>query len=174
MPFGAQSSQFRQHIADFLTRTAGYTVTWNDATAGAYKVALFGDTGTPNKDATALLSAYAAAGSPWAVPNEVTDAGGYWPAGGVDLVNPSFSLAAGELKFDADPTTGLTAAGTLADVFGDLLYFTPAGGTTPNVVPNQGLAFHAFTDGGGVGESVNGGTFTIVWNPAGILLITFS
>ena len=77
MAWGAGSHVFRQWIADCLTRTQ---TSLNFAT-DVPKVALYGNTGTPDQNVSAALSAYNA--GQWVTANEVFQAV-TWPQGGVD------------------------------------------------------------------------------------------
>lgn len=127
------------------------------------KVALYNNTGTPDLNATAALSAYAAATSQWVVANEVTDATG-WPAGGRPLATITHVAATGVFTYDAADTVSANSTTTLASVYGCLVYDDTL--TTP--VADQGMCYNYF---GGV-QSVTSGTFTVVWNASGIFTVT--
>jgi hypothetical protein len=150
---------FRQFVADELTHTA--TVNWG---TDVPKVALYGNTGTPDENAAAANSAYNA--GQWVSGNEVSQVG-QWAAGGVAL-----STISGTTHFnDTNDAVWYTAANTqsgaaatLAGVFGDLVYDDTL--TTP--VAKQGMAFHYF----GGSNSVTGGQFTVQWSANGILRFT--
>jgi hypothetical protein len=183
-----ESAIFRAWMEDALTPAAGFTGGWgvnNQPGApvpvgpGDYQVALFRSNAgvfTPAKNVPVGQTAYAGLGGVWLVADEVFEAPG-WPQGGRPLENPSLAASSylgppnpppdgsGVLKFDGDQTGNDLTAGTgvvtLADVAGDLLYWTP-----PNSVANQGAAFHSF---GGVNQ-VTAGTFTIIWSAQGIMV----
>lgn len=152
------SAIFRQAVADMLGN-----VTAMDLDADAPKVALYNNSITPDKDATAALSAYNAGTSQWLTANEVYQAG-QWAQAGVTLTSPTLTTpTSGVVMFDgADTASG--AAATLANVYGALVYDDTL--TTP--VADQGICFNYF---GGV-NSVTSGTFTVVWNTNGIFRIT--
>lgn len=158
------SGIFRQAIADALGPTASFAMKWNGT--DVYKCALYNNTPTPDKTVTAALSAYNAASSQWLTANEVTDATN-WTAGGRTITGTGsaggFSSTGGTITFDGTDTAGGGNV-TLANVFGDLVYDSTV--TTP--VANQGLAFHYY---GGV-QGQTAGTFTVIWNAAGIAQVT--
>jgi hypothetical protein len=155
----AASHMFRQWIADNLTHTA----TPNYAT-DVPKVALYGNAGTPDENATAANTAYSV--GQWITGNEVSQAG-QWAAGGVAVSGASgtgdFAATADAVWYTASNTASGTAA-TLAAVFGCLVYDDTL--TTP--VADQGISFNYF---GGT-QSVTAGQFTVVWNALGIWRIT--
>ena len=186
MTFGIDSAVFARTISDALSPTAsGYgpgAGEWDNATPGAFKVALFNDT-HPGPDREQLAPpTYGVA--PWlaseAVDQITGGTGPDWPTGGMPLTGVVFDGRASGTYFGlpAFPTglglfgSQLSAANTptppggpvdLDDVQGDLLYF-PTGG----VYPNQAVAFHSF---GGT-QQVTGGLFTILWHAAGIAIVT--
>lgn len=148
MTFGAASAVFRSFVTDALDNTYAY-----DLGADTFKVALFNDTTTPDKDAAAASIIYNA--GVWVVANEVTDATN-WTAGGrtlssVTWTNPS----TGKAKFDAADTAGGGVV-TIANAYGCMVY--------DSTVANRGLCYNSF----GAAKSVTSGTFTIVWNSSGI------
>jgi hypothetical protein len=178
------SSIFRAWMSAALGPDPAFTGGWgapgagNGAPDGAFKVAIYDDTPTPDKSVAAALTCYGVA--PW-LAGEVPDTGpdDNWPAGGVDLTgvavtlgpsaqNPAFPPGPELLfpiTFAADNTTNDgNGAGTvtLLDVFGNLLYLTDAA----NVPPNQGAAFHYY----GGANQVSGGTFTIIWHAQGVMV----
>lgn len=152
----ANSSIFRQYVADSAIRTNVF-----DIDTDTLKAALYNNTTTPDKDATAANSAYAV--GTWVVGNEVSQAV-QWPVGGVALTGKAVSTpSGGVIMFDGVDTPSGSAA-TLAAVFGCLLYDDTL--TTP--VADQGVSFHYF---GGT-QSVTNGTLTIVWHANGLWRIT--
>ena len=65
--------------------------------------------------------------------------------------------------YDANNTSSGSAC-TLANVYGDLVYDDTL--TAP--VADQGVAFHYF----GGSQSVTAGTFSVIWNAAGVWRMT--
>jgi len=124
------------------------------------KAALFGNTGTPDKDAAVALTGYGASTSAWVTGNEVVDATN-WVAGGRALASKTFTTpSTGVFMFDAADLAGGGNV-TLANVYGCLVYDDSI---TAGTVADQGVSFHYF----GGPQSVTAGTFTIVWNANGI------
>jgi hypothetical protein len=160
MPF-SESAIYRQWIADSVGGTNGFTGSWggpDDLVGdGDYMIALFGAAVTPDKTTTAALSAYGSA--EWT--GEITDPTG-WPAEGRPLDGVTYTSAGDEITLDGADTAGAGVL-TLAGVEGNLMYWTRGG-----PVANQGAAYHYY----GAPQGVVAGTFTIVWNAAGIKLIT--
>lgn len=161
MAFGTASAVFTATVQDAFLKDPEGTA-WATATnlqADALKVALYGDSVTPDKNATAAASAYGAGGT-WTAGNEKSDTN--WAAGGRALAGNAITAAAGYVQF-----TGTNLAGggnvTLASVMGCLVYDSTVTGTT-----NRGICFNYF----GGAQSVTGGTFTINWNANGIFRIT--
>lgn len=156
------SHMFRQWIADCLTRTQ---TSLNFAT-DVPKVALYGNTITPDENTTAVLSAYNATASQWLTAGELFQAG-QWAQGGVALAGATgvtnFTGTADAIWYDANDSASGSAC-TLAGVYGDLLYDDTL--TAP--VVDQGIAFHYF----GGSQSITAGTFTVIWNVNGIWRIT--
>jgi hypothetical protein len=156
MAFGTNSKIFRAGLADSLGN-----VTAIDLDADTFRAALYGNTGTPDQDATAANSAYNV--SAWATANEVYQAG-QWAQAGVALTGVSLDRAtAGVVFFDATDTAS-GAAATLAAVYGCLVYDDTL--TTP--VADQGICYNAF----GGSQSVTAGSFTIIWNANGVMRYT--
>jgi hypothetical protein len=155
MTFSA-SAVMRSAITDIFTNVAAL-----DYDSDAIKCALYGNTGTPNKDDTSANNAYNA--GQWVTANELTSSG-QWAAGGVALASKTATNpASGVFMADAaDTASGSTA--TLSAVYGCLVYDSTV--TTP--VANQGFCFNYF----GGSNSVTSGTFTVVWNANGIFRVT--
>lgn len=155
MAWGGGSHVFRQWISDCLTRTQ---TSLNFAT-DVPKVALYGNTITPDQNVSAALSAYNA--GQWATAGEVFQAV-TWPQGGVATTGGTglthFNDTAGAVWWDANDTSSAPAC-TVANVFGDLLYDDTL--TAP--VADQGIAFHYY---GGV-QGVVSGVFTVIWDVNG-------
>lgn len=148
----SNSKIFRQYIADMIGNTAAF-----DYDADTIKVALYNNSITPDNDVTAGNSAYNA--GQWATSNEVYEAG-QWAQGGVALASKTVGVGtADKVTVDAADTASGSAA-DLANVHGCLVYDDSL--TTP--VADQGMSYHYF---GGANTVVNG-TFTVVWDTAGL------
>ena len=119
-----------------------------------FKAALYDNDITPDQTAATANTVYNA-GQWTAAGNEVAD-GTEWDAGGEPLTGVTFAPTAAVLKFDATDTPSGGSSATLANVFGCLVY--------DDTVGDQGVCYNYF---GGT-NSVTDGTFTIVWNAAGI------
>lgn len=126
-------------------------------TADAQKVALYGNTPTPNKNDTLANNTYLA--GQWITGNEST--GTNYTAGGTALVSPAHSFGSG--------TTQLTGANpawatvTLAAVYGCLVYDS-------TLTAKYAYCWNYF----GGSQSVTAGTFTVVWSGSGILQFTIT
>jgi hypothetical protein len=150
------SAIFRALVTDALENTAAL-----DLNADTFKVALYNNSITPDKDATAANSAYNA--GQWANTNEVSESG-QWAAGGVALGNPDITNpSSGVIMFDGDDTASGSAA-DLANVYGCLVYDD----TLSTPVADQGVCYNYF----GGANSVTNGTFTVVWAANGLFRIT--
>lgn len=151
------SGLFRQFLGDSFARAVAFDL--SGAGVDTFKAALYNNTGTPDKNATATLSTYNGAASAWVLANEVTDATN-WVAGGRTLVSPAIDISvAGACFFSASNTAGGGNV-TLSGVMGCLVYDT--------TVASQGVCFNYF----GGSQSVTAGTFTIVWSANGIFRVT--
>lgn len=155
-------------------------------TTDVYKVALYNNSITPDKDAAVAACAYNT--GQWASANEVSQAG-QWPAGGVQIgatagqvsgvaANLAVSTpSSGVIMLDANDTSSNTAA-TLANVFGTLLYNDTKTATPGAGSGNVGTGTAPTADAGvcfnylGGTNSVTGGTFTVVWSANGLFRIT--
>lgn len=155
------SGIFRAFMADCITNDVAIKL-GAASTPDAPKVALYGNTGTPTKDATRANSAYAV--DQWVVGNELTN--GTWVAGGIVLGSPAINQATSATVYLTGTNTTNGANVTLANVYGCLVYDDTL--TTPTV--DQGICFNYF----GGAQSVTAGTFTIVWNANGIFRITLT
>lgn len=163
MAFGTASSVFRE-----WNRSLNNSIptTYAGLSVDTVKVALYNNTGTPDKDAAGNVTGYNT--GQWVVANEVTDATN-WVAGGRALASKTFTTpATGVFMFDAADLAGGGNV-TLANVYGCLVYDDTITGTNP--IADQGVCFNSF---GGSAQSVSGGTFTIVWNANGIARWTSS
>jgi|SRR5262245_19180903 len=160
MAFGTASKIFRNWLKDLHDRTTSAI----DLDTDVPKVALYGNTGTPDQNATAVLSSYNGAASAWVTANELTDAN--WAAGGrvLSTITTHFADTAGILWYDAADTAGAGNV-TISNAYGVLVYDDTV--TTPQA--DLGISFHAFST---QPASVTNGTFTVVWDSNGIFRYT--
>lgn len=153
----ANSKIFRQFLADAVLNVAAF-----DLDSDTFKVALYDNDITPDNDVTAANSAYNV--GQWVTTgNEVFEAG-QWAQGGVTLTTPAINVGTADVVFWDAADTASGSAADLANVYGCLVYDDTL--TTP--VADQGICYNYF---GGANSVVNG-TFTVVWNSAGIWRIT--
>jgi hypothetical protein len=163
MAFGTNSKIFRNFISDAFQQVSTAPGTGIDLDTDVPKVAIYGNTGTPDQNATAVLSAYNGAASAWVTANELTDAN--WPAGGRPLVSGApNSATAGLYWYDAADTAGAGNV-TIANAYGVLVYDDTI--TTPQA--DIGMSFHAFAT---QPAGVTAGTFTVVWDVLGLFRYT--
>jgi hypothetical protein len=155
------SAIFREWpIMMFQVSGTGYTGLDSDTV----KLANYGTTPTPDKDAAVGLTGYAAATSQWVTGNEVVDATN-WPAGGLALASKTFTTpSTGVAMFDAADRAG-TGNVTLSAVFGGLVYDDSLTGGS---VADQGVCYLYY----GGSQSVTGGTFTVIFSTNGICRFT--
>lgn len=126
-------------------------------------VALYGNSGTPDRTVAVGLTGYNAATSAWVTANETTNTGGSaYSAGGQALSTPgavTFALdtATTSICYHASPLVWTTASFT---AFGCLVYDNVISGGT---VSKQGMCYNYF----GGSQTVTTGTFTINWATVG-------
>jgi hypothetical protein len=154
MAFGSSSKIFTSYITDALNNTSAL-----DANADTIKVALFGNSGTPDQTVASASTAYNA--GQWTSGNEVTATG--WTAGGLALASITSTFSTNVYTFDAADKAG-GATDTVTAAYGVLIYDDTL--TTP--VADQGMCYNAF----GGSNSVVSGTFTVVFNASGIFALT--
>lgn len=154
MAFGTSSKIFSAFITDALNNTAAL-----DLNSDTIKVALYGNTGTPDQTVTSANTAYNV--GQWTSTNEVTATG--WAAGGNSLASITSGFSSNVYTFDAADRAG-GATDTVTAAYGCLVYDDTL--TTP--VADQGICYLAF----GGSQSVTSGTFTIVFNASGIFALT--
>lgn len=147
--------------------TAPASMTSTGLIGDTVNVALFGNTGTPDRTVTAANSAYGV--SQWVTGNE-TNGGANWPAGGLVLGTRTWALDTGSTSicFHAPSLAG-TGNVTVAAAFGCEVYdntLTTAGAT----VAKQGICYNYF----GGSQSVTSGTFTIIWATVGATTAIFN
>src|SRR5688500_13214745 len=147
------SKIFVAFVEDALENTAAL-----DLNSDTFKAALYDNDITPDQTAATANTVYNA-GQWTAAGNEVAD-GTEWDAGGEPLTGVTFAAAANALEVGATDTPSGGSSATLANVFGCLVY--------DDTVGDQGVCYNYF---GGT-NSVTDGTFTIVWNAAGIFALT--
>lgn len=130
-------------------------------TASALKVALYNNTGTPDKAAAVASTGYNTGA--WVTANEVTDATN-WTATGRTLASVTSAVASNVYTLDAADLAGAGNV-TMSGIMGCLVYDNNISAGT---VAKQGICFNYF----GGAQSVTAGTFTIVWNASGLMTIT--
>lgn len=159
------SRMFRAWVQDaFLKDVSGGSAmtTYSSLEADTLKAALFNNSVTPDRDATAANSGYNT--GTWLVANEKSD-GTNWDAAGEPVTGGAVTqIASGINMFDATDTPQGGASCTLADVHGCLVYDD----TITATPADRGVTFHYF----GGAQSVTGGTFTIVWHANGLFRVT--
>lgn len=167
MAFGSTSSIFRAWpLAIFGQGQTAAVLPAGYAGLGAdtVKVALFNNTGTPDKDAALTSTGYNT--GQWVTGNEVTDATN-WTATGRTLASKTLTNpATGVFMFDAADLAGAGNV-TISNAYGCLVYDDSI---TAGSVADQGVCFNAF----GGAASVTAGSFTIQWNASGIARWTSS
>ena len=150
MAFGSNSKVFAFAVAQMMANTV-------KPTTDSYKVALYGNSGTPdNTVTTAVLTEYNGAASAWVTGNETSGTG--YTAGGVSVSSPTVTQAAAVITFSSAGSPQWTTATITA--YGCLVYDT--------TVSNEGLCYNSF----GGARSVTAGTFSITWNASGIAAIS--
>jgi hypothetical protein len=164
----SNSAIFQQAMLNPITgqvNAAAKPTTFASITADTVKVAVFGNSGTPNKADTAANCAYAQ--GQWATGNEVT--GTNWAAGGVSVgTTKTWTIDTGSSSLCYQvtaPTAGQTSTATvtLSGFYGCLVY-----DSTTTSVANQGYCFNYF----GGSQTITAATFTILWATPGGAAIT--
>lgn len=168
MAFGTSSAIFREWpkaVMGFGQTAQVLPASYAGLAADTVKGALFGNSGTPSKDAALTLTGYNSSTSAWVTANEVSDTN--WAAGGRTLANKTLTTpATGVFMFDADDLTGAGNV-TLANVYGILHYDdTVVVGT--GGIADQGICFNYL----GGPQSVTAGTFTCLYSASGVFRIT--
>lgn len=138
--------------------TTAAPTTYANLSADTINVALFGNSGTPNKADTIANIGYNT--GQWVTGNE-TNGGANWPAGGLPLAGKTFTIDTGSssICFHATNLAG-TGNVTITATYGCLVYDNTI---TAGTVAKQGLCYNYF---GGT-QSVTAGTFTILWATPG-------
>jgi len=146
--------------------TPGLPASYAGLLSDAVLVALYGNSGTPDKDATIANTGYNTGA--WVTGNEITGSG-IWAAGGRTLAGGALTQpGSGVMMWDATDLAG-AGTGTLSAVFGCLVYDNTITAGTGGVA-KQGVCFNFF----GGSQSVTSGTFTIIWSANGVARITSS
>jgi hypothetical protein len=158
MAFGTSSKIFTTLIRDVMNKTTSHTP---DLDADSIKIALYGNSGTPDQTVANTLTGYNQSTSQWVTANEVTATG--WTAGGLTLTSVTSTFSTTTYTFDAADKAG-GASDTVTAAYGVLIYDDTL--TTP--VADQGICYNYF---GGL-NAVTVGTFTVVWNASGIFALT--
>jgi hypothetical protein len=131
------------------------------AGADVFKCALFAAGITPDRTAAVGSTGYNT--GVWITANEKTGSS-EWVAGGRTLASKTNAVSAGTITLDAADLAG-SASITMTSVEGCLIYDdTITGGT----VADQGMCYLWF----GGAQSVTAGTFSVVFNAAGIVTAT--
>lgn len=163
MAFGSVSAIFQQAMVNPIAlgggANTGFPTTYGSTglLGDTVNVALYGNSGTPDKTAAVGSTGYNT--GQWVTGNEVTGTG--YTAGGAALTSKTYSLDSGSssIIFKAANPSWTTATIT---AYGDLVYDNTI---TAGTVAKQGMCFHSF---GGSAQTVSGGTFTIQWaTPSG-------
>ena len=145
---------------DALTQGVFYaTNAGTSYTADTIQVALYNNTGTPNKNDTLANNTYNVA--QWATANEVYQAG-QWQQTGIALGTKTHTFGTGTTQIGAANTASGSAA-TLASVYGCLVY-------DATLTAKYAYCWNYF---GGV-QGVTSGTFTVVWSGSGIFQFTIT
>jgi hypothetical protein len=145
------SHVFRAFVADGLLANSGTGYTGLDS--DTIKTALYGNTGTPDRNVAATLTGYNT--GQWVTGNEKSDAAG-WLATGLALAGKTIDQATANTFFFDATDRASTANVTLSAVFGCLNYDDTI---TAGTVADAGVSFHYF----GGSQSVTAGTFTVIW-----------
>lgn len=154
-------------FAAFISDKLNQTTLMDLGTDALIEVALYNDSITPSNTVTSANTAYAAgvwtAGSSPNVQDSTSGNAG-WPYVGRPLVTKTLTDGTtATFKFDADDTVSADSHTSLASVYGALIYDE----SISSPVDQQGVCYIYF---GGT-NSVTEGTFTVVWNAAGIFTI---
>ena len=155
MAFGTNSKVFTAFVRDALNNTTAHSF---DVDGDSIKVALYGNTGTPDQTVANTLTGYNQATSQWVIANEVTATG--WTAGGLVLASVTSTFATTVYTFTAANKSG-GSTDTVTNAYGCLIY-------DDTLTTKDGICYLAF----GGANSVVSGTFTVAFNASGILTIT--
>ncbi len=162
MAFGSSSAIFVQSMNNPLLRSVDPTnitlpTGYTDLVTDTVKIALYGNSGTPDKLATMANIGYNT--GQWVTGNEVSGTG--YTAGGATLASVTYGIdgtATNALAYHAANPSWTTATFT---AYGDLVYDSSI---TAGTVAKQGICFHSY---GGSAQTISGGTFTVSWFSTG-------
>lgn len=150
------SGGFRQFFTDYFGNAAAFWSALPYLDLETHKVALYGNSGTPNFDDTAAHNAYNGSGGAWVTANESSGTG--YAAGGIALTSTTVTNVAGGITmFDAADSAWTTITVT---AYGCLVYADAL--TTP--VADQGILAIYF---GGAFQTT-AGNFTIQYSANGL------
>lgn len=161
MAFGSTSAIFQQAMVNPIAlganATSGFPTSFAGLTSDTVNVALYGNSGTPDKTAAVASTGYNT--GQWTTGNEVSGTG--YVAGGTALTSKTYGLDSGSSSMIFKAANPSWTSATIT-AYGDLVYDNTISGVT---VAKQGMCFHSF---GGSAQTVSGGTFTILWaTPSG-------
>jgi len=161
MAFGSTSAIFVQAMKNPLLRSidptnitlpTGYT----DLVTDTINVALYGNSGTPNKLDTLANTGYNT--GQWVTGNETSGTG--YTAAGKALTGVAYGIDATATNALAYTANNLSWTSASFTAYGDLVYDNSISSPTAK----QGICFHSY---GGSAETISGGTFTIAWYSTG-------
>lgn len=167
MAFGTSSKIFRTWPLAVMGQgqtAAVLPASYAGLGADTVKVALFGNSVTPDSDAVLTSTGFNT--GTWTTGNEIVDATN-WVSGGRALASKTLTNpSTGVFMFDAADLAGGGNV-TLSAVFGCLVYDdTVVVGT--GGIADQGICYNYF----GGSQSVTAGTFQVTWSASGIFRIT--
>jgi hypothetical protein len=156
------SNVFQEWVKNPLfTGVTGAPTGYTGYATDTMNCALFASGITPDRTAAVGSTGYNT--GVWLLANEKTGSS-EWVAGGRALASKTNAASAGTVTLDAADLTG-TASITMASVEGCLIYDNSI---TAGTVAKQGMCFLWF----GGAQSVTSGTFSVVFNAAGIVTAT--
>lgn len=156
------SRVFRAWVTSPMLAAATAPVGYTSLTADTVKVALYNNTGTPDRDAAVASTGYNTGA--WVTANEVTGAS-EWVAGGRTLAGAAFAQSAGGINTFSGSNLAGSATVTMSGIQGCLVYDNSISGGS---VAKQGVCFNYF----GGAQSVTSGTFSLNWSASGIFTAT--
>ncbi len=157
------SNVFQEWVKNPLFNGSGGTppTSYTGYLTDTMKCALFAAGITPDRNAAVGSTGYNT--GVWITANEKTGSS-EWVAGGRSLATKTNAASSGTITLDAADLTG-SASITMASVEGCLIYDDTI---TAGTVADQGMCFLWF----GGSQSVTAGTFSVVFNAAGIVTAT--
>jgi len=157
------SNVFQEWVKNPLFNGSGGTppTSYTGYLTDTMKCALFASGITPDRNAAVGSTGYNT--GVWVTGNEKTGSS-EWVAGGRALASKTNAASSGTITLDAADLTG-SASITMTSVEGCLIYDDTI---TAGTVADQGMCFLWF----GGAQSVTAGTFSVVFNAAGIVTAT--